>query len=62
VSRSELETQPEFLPDRFESGTMNVVGLAGWRTGLEWLVESGVAAVGEREKALTQRLVDGLSR
>jgi cysteine desulfurase / selenocysteine lyase len=61
-SRSELETQPEFLPDRFESGTMNVVGLAGWRAGLKWVIERGILAVGQREAGLTKRLIDGLSR
>src|SRR4030042_4940673 len=28
-SRSEFEEQPDFLPDRFESGTPNGVGIAG---------------------------------
>lgn len=61
-SRSELETQPEFMPDRFESGTMNVVGLAGWRAGLQWVIERGVVTIGQREAVLMELLIDGLSR
>lgn len=60
-SRSELETQPEFLPDRFESGTLNAVGLAGWREGLRWLLGTGLEEIRRREEELTQRLLDGLS-
>jgi len=30
-SRSESEEQPEILPDKYESGTCNGVGLAVWR-------------------------------
>lgn len=38
-SFSESIDQPVFLPDRFESGTLNVVGLAGLTAGIHWLNE-----------------------
>ena len=60
-SRSEQEEQPDFLPDRFESGTLNAVGLAGLVAALRWLRDRGVAAIRRRETALTQRLLDGLA-
>jgi len=59
-SRSEEEEQPGFLPDKYESGTPNAVGLAGLAAGLRWLQERGLAAIGEHEQTLTQRLIDGL--
>ena len=59
-SRSEEEEQPGFMPDRYESGTPNAVGLAGLAAGLRWLQERGVAAIRQHEVALTQRLIDGL--
>ncbi len=60
-SRSEWEEQPDFLPDRFESGTLNTVGLAGLSAALGWLLEQGVASIRRHEMALTQRLLDGLA-
>ena len=59
-SRSEYELQPDFLPDMYESGTPNVVGLAGLQAGVRWVVGQGVAAIRAHEVALTQRLIEGL--
>jgi cysteine desulfurase / selenocysteine lyase len=36
-SRSSEELQPDFLPDKFESGTPNIPGLAGWHHSLIYL-------------------------
>lgn len=59
-SRSEYEEQPEFLPDRFESGTLNAVGLAGLNAGIGWILERGVAAIQAELREKTQALIDGL--
>ncbi|MDH7487195.1 MAG: aminotransferase class V-fold PLP-dependent enzyme [Anaerolineae bacterium] len=59
-SRSEHEEQPDFLPDRYESGTPNAVGLAGLSAGVRWVLDQGVEAIRRHEVALTQRLLDGL--
>ena len=59
-SRSEHEVQPDFLPDRYESGTPNTVGLAGLQAGVRWLLDRGVEAVRAGESDLVQRLIDGL--
>ena len=59
-SRSESEYQPSFLPDKYESGTPNTVGLAGLRAGVDFLLSVGVQTVREREKQLMQLLIDGL--
>ena len=59
-SRSEYEEQPDFLPDRYESGTPNAVGLAGLAAGVRWVLEQGIEAIRAHEMALTQRLIDGL--
>jgi cysteine desulfurase / selenocysteine lyase len=39
-SASEFEEQPHFLPDRFESGTPNALGLAGLAAGVATVLES----------------------
>ena len=59
-SRSEHEEQPDFLPDKYESGTANAAGLAGLAAGVRWVLERGVEAIRAHEEALTRRLVDGL--
>jgi cysteine desulfurase/selenocysteine lyase len=60
-SRSEVEEQPDFLPDRCESGTPNAVGLAGLAAAVCWVRSSGVQSLRAHEVALTQRLIDGLA-
>ncbi len=60
-SRSEEEYQPDFLPDKHESGTMNIVGLAGLGAGVRFVLSEGVSAIREKEKKLTKKLMDGLS-
>jgi selenocysteine lyase/cysteine desulfurase len=59
-SRSELEEQPDFLPDLCESGTANTVGLAGLGAGVRFVLEQGVEKIRRHEVALTQQLIDGL--
>jgi len=59
-SNSELEEQPDFLPDMCESGTPNAVGLAGLAAGVQWVLEQGVAAIRAHEVELTRRLIGGL--
>jgi cysteine desulfurase family protein len=59
-SRSEEELQPPFLPDKYESGTPNTVGLAGLAAGVRFVLEQTVAAIRAHEMALTHQLLDGL--
>ncbi len=59
-SRSEEERQPDFLPDKYEAGTPNIVGLAGLNAGVRYILERGIPAIMTHEQSLTQRLIDGL--
>ncbi|MBD3391146.1 MAG: aminotransferase class V-fold PLP-dependent enzyme [Chitinivibrionales bacterium] len=59
-SRSEQETQPAFAPDKYESGTPNVVGLAGLLAGVRWVRARGVEHIRRNEMVLTQQCIDGL--
>ena len=59
-SRSEYEEQPEFLPDKYESGTQNAVGLAGLEAGITWLLDEGIDAIRAHEIQLIQQVLDGL--
>ncbi len=61
-SRSEYEEQPEFLPDRFESGTPNGVGIAGLLAGVQFVLEKGVEQIREHESYLMEKLIEGLKK
>jgi cysteine desulfurase family protein len=60
-SRSDLETMPDFAPDRYEVGTQNTPGIAGLGAGVEFLLERRVEQVRAHEVALVRQLMDGLA-
>ena len=59
-SRSESQEQPDFLPDKCESGTPNTVGVAGLGAGVRFILAQGVANIRAKEQALTRMLIEGL--
>jgi len=59
-SRSESEEQPDDLPDKFESGTANLAGIAGLGAGLKWIKDRGIGKIRSHMKKLSQTLIDGL--
>lgn len=60
-SYSERLDQPLLSPDRYESGTLNMPGLAGLAAGIGYIMREGVDAVGKREATLANRLIDGIT-
>ena len=60
-SRSEAEYQPEFLPDYYESGTPNTIGLAGLAAALMFINQTTVEEIHRREQELTRKLWQGLT-
>ena len=60
-SRSESEEQPNDLPDKFESGTANLVGIAGLGAGLKWIQERGIDEIRNYMERLFQTLINGLT-
>ena len=59
-SMSDSLRQPAMLPDRLESGTANLPGIAGLAQGLRF-VRRHRAAMAEYEHALALRLMEGLN-
>ncbi len=53
-SRSAYEEQPDFLPDAFESGTLNAAGIAGLGAALDWIGRTGMDAIRKHETDLRQ--------
>ena len=60
-SRSEFEKQPDFLPDIYESGTLNAIGIAGLGAGVRFILDEGIDAIRDKEERLTGMLLEGLS-
>lgn len=59
-SFSELLDMPGVLPDRFESGTLNTVGIAGLSRALDYIGSTGMDRIQTHERALAQRAWVGL--
>jgi cysteine desulfurase/selenocysteine lyase len=59
-SKSDLEVQPDFMPDIYESGTLDVAGIAGLGAGVRHLLETGVDKVEAHDRALATRAIEGL--
>ena len=60
-SDSESPRQPEFAPDRYESGTLNTPGIAGLNEGVKYLLQRGVEGVQQDERMLSGRLLASLA-
>jgi cysteine desulfurase family protein len=59
-SRSEFEDQPDFMPDKYESGTPNAIGLAGLGAGVTFILTQTIEAIRAKEVQLTSRFLDQL--
>ena len=58
-SFSDLLTQPENLPDRFESGTQNIIGLIGLEAALEYL-ERNKDGIRKKERCIKEYFLNTL--
>lgn len=59
-SVSEADTQPDWLPDKYEPGSHNTIGLVGLSEGVAYLLEQGVDRVREHELGLIERTLERL--
>ena len=48
-------------PHRLEAGTINFLGILGLTTGMDYLASQGMEAILQKERALAQKLREGLS-
>ena len=56
------QDMPTSVPERYEMGTMNSVGIAGLNAALRWIEEIGVETIRDVEQKNRKRLIDMLSR
>ena len=59
-SASDSEYLPDYLPDRFESGTPNMPGIYGLEAAVRFVEETGIDALRAHETALCERFLTGL--
>lgn len=55
------QDMPLSIPERFEIGTMNSLGIAGLNSALRWIEETGIERIREQEQKNRLRLIEILS-
>jgi cysteine desulfurase / selenocysteine lyase len=58
---SSFAEQPDTLPERFESGTMNTPGIAGLKAGVEFIRSTGIGEIRSKETLLVTQLLEGVA-
>ena len=59
-SASADSVMPDYLPDRLESGTLNVPGILGLAAGVDFVSRKGIADILNHETSLIRYLYEGL--
>lgn len=59
-SESESIYQPDSMPDKFHSGTMNIPAIAGLREGIRFVIKEGAENIGAHERRLADELRENL--
>lgn len=59
-SLSDLEVQPGFMPDKFESGTLNIPGIFGLNEALKYIIRETPEAIRVKEMTLTGIFIEAL--
>jgi cysteine desulfurase family protein len=57
---SEQAVQPEFMPDKFESGSHNAIGIAGLSEGLNWILKKTVPALFTHDQNLAKTFMEAV--
>jgi len=59
-SLSDTEVQPNYMPDKFEAGTLNIPGIYGLNASLKYLLKEGLNNVREKELELLDKFMQGI--
>lgn len=60
-SVSEQDSQPQFMPDKYEPGSHNAIGIAGLSEGVKWVAEQTVEKLAAHDLDLVRVFLDGIS-
>lgn len=61
-SHSDLLTMPEEMPDKYESGTMNLPGIVGLHKALEYLEDKGIDKLFEKKMQLMEYAISEIKK
>lgn len=61
-SISESLSQPKFMPDILESGTLNVPGIVGLKAGIDFITKTGIENIKKHKDMLLKYFINGLER
>ena len=53
--------QPNFMPDKFECGTLNIPGIVGLSNGIEFINNVGIENIKNKNKKLYKKLIKSIS-
>ena len=59
-SVSELPTQPQFLPDKYEPGSHNAMGIVGLSAAVKWVACRTVESLAAHDLDLVRTFIDGV--
>ncbi len=59
-SVSELDRQPDFMPDKYEAGSHNAIGIIGLSEGVKWILDRTVESVAAHDRDLVGAFLEGL--
>ncbi len=60
-SISEQPVQPPFMPDKYEPGSHNAIGIIGLSEGVRWVMEQTIEKIAADEADLVRTFIDGAS-
>lgn len=60
-SLSDTEEIPDFLPDRFEAGTLNIPGIVGLNQSIDYILSIGLENIYEKEMNLCNLFFEAIS-
>ncbi len=59
---SHILEQPDVFPSKYESGTMNIPGIAALEAGIKWVKEIGITKIQEHKKMLIEKIINEIQR
>jgi cysteine desulfurase/selenocysteine lyase len=60
-SLSEEPRQPDLMPDRYESGSLNAIGIVGLLEGVKWVQSQTVEKLASADQDLVRTFIEGVS-